>query len=699
MSLSSLIPVGAWLWEKYGKTITDTAADKLKARWQTFKWNEAAEAYRDKVKMLYGTMQIMGMNSAVPLDDIFTDAYLLDQPTALSRHDIQRLKAFSADNAPLPPDAKRINGITLVKEKVRREITIWERDKLPIKKIIEEDRNLFILGKPGAGKTTFLKYIAISADQHLDKVPIFVGLKQWTDSGLELMPFIAQRFDICDFPAAEPFIDELLKSGNAIVLFDGLDEVNVDTGERDRQTQAMEAFFSKYNRTQSIITCRVAASHYFFQNFTYVEIADFTDVQIRKYVGNWFRKEDGEKDIVTRNRFLTEFEKPENQGLRDLARTPLLLTLLCITFDETMTFPQRRVEIYEEAVGALLKKWDSSRRIKRDQFYRNLSPGHRENMLARIAAETFEKSQYFIDQSELERLISNYIAKVPPHETVDSADAEAILKAVEEQHGLFVERSHRIYSFSHLTFQEYFTARYCVTNANEGALTNLVKHHCADSRWREVFLLTTSLLPDATQFMAGFRKAIDELIQEDQGIVALLRWAAKKAALTRNNGAIARLNYLHLGLRSKNEQLRQLLDHGLNYTVNSIQDVDIALDRVLIDLYHSGRRFGGLADRNIAIRRARELGLDVLAGRLADVANWLNNRYGTDNEFEYELKSIMREHRDLGWDWALQPAQEDRLTKYLQANILLQDYIKLAFMDPADKKELIESLFLPPLPN
>src|SRR5438067_6287634 len=55
-------------------------------------------------------------------------------------------------------------------------------------------------------------------------------------------------------------------------------------------------------------------------------------------------------------RFLTEFKKEDNKGLRDLARTPLLLTLLCLAFNETLTFPQRRVEIYEEALDALLKK-------------------------------------------------------------------------------------------------------------------------------------------------------------------------------------------------------------------------------------------------------------------------------------------------------------------------------------------------------
>src|SRR5918911_32635 len=176
MPISSLIiAAGAWVWEKYGA----------------------------KIKKLYGTMQIMGMAEPVPLDDIFTDAYMLDKPTAFGRFDIERLKQVAAidPDAP-PPNAERVNGLRLVKEK----------------------GNLFILGKPGAGKTTFLKYIALqAAEQNIDKIPIFITLKHWADSGLELMPFIAERFDICGFPEAQPFVEELLKSGSAIVLFDGLD--------------------------------------------------------------------------------------------------------------------------------------------------------------------------------------------------------------------------------------------------------------------------------------------------------------------------------------------------------------------------------------------------------------------------------------------------------------------------------------------
>jgi hypothetical protein len=676
---------GAWAWEKYGKPLTDKAAGAVKYRWDKFKWKDAAEKYRAKIKKLYGTMQIMGMAEPVPLDDIFTDAYMLDKPTAFGRFDIERLKQMSADPDKPPPQAKRINGLRLVREK----------------------GNLFILGKPGAGKTTFLKYIALkAAEQLIDKVPIFVSLKHWADSDSELMTFIAERFDICGFPDAQPFVEELLKSGNAIGLFDGLDEVNQESGLRDQQTRAMSNFVEKYDRTQCLITCRIAASDYAFQPFTYVEMADFTEAQIKTFVGNWFRNNEGERDQETCKKFLTEFAKPDNKGLREMARTPLLLTLLCLAFDATLTFPQRRAEIYEEALDALMKKWDASRRIKRDEVYYKLSLGHKENLLAHIAKESFERNEYFIPQAELERRIADYVKNVPPHNTNEEADGEAILKALEAQHGIFVERTREIYSFSHLTFQEYFTAKHIVANPAKDTLTNLVKAHCADRRWREVFLLTTSLLPDANEFMKTFRQGVDELLEDDkkrlpfsyesarlrvgeslanyEKLRALLAWADKKSASIQADPWLVRSSYLYI----------ELYYPSLNFTLVHAHDLARALAHDPVFDSALAHDLVQALDRALAL--ARDLGLNELTKELAALS--LPNDQTTVEERQQvanKLRDLIKD-RDIGLKWNLTLTHEARLADFLTATDLLRDCLELAFMPPNEKMAMLNSLYLPP---
>lgn len=676
MAIESLLPpAGAWLWSSYGKSLADKLFSIGKEKWDEAKWNTAAEAYQAKIIKLYDSMQIMGMAKPVPLDDIFTEAYMLDKPTAFGRFDIETLKQKFAERDAPPTGVERINGLKLVTEK----------------------GNLFILGKPGAGKTTFLKYIALkAAEQTIDKVPIFISLKEWADSGMQLLQFIVdERFDVCGFPAAQSFVERLLKSGNAIVLFDGLDEVNQESGQRDKQTRAMNNFIEKYDRTQCLITCRIAASDYSFKPFTYVEIADFTETQIKTFVENWFRNNEGEKDKETRDKFLAEFAKGDNKGLRDLARTPLLLTLLCLTFDATMTFPQRRVEIYQEALDALLKKWDSSRKIKRDEVYRKLSVGHKENMLARIAAETFEKNEYFIPQAELERLITEHVKNIPPHDTNEATDGETILKAIEAQHGIFVERAHKVYSFSHLTFQEFFTAKYIVANAAQGTLTVLVKAHCADWRWREVFLLTTSLLPDAGQFMRAFRRGVDELLKGDEKLLTLLAWADKKSASVQADSWLVRPYYLSVDLYYTS--LNRALSLSLAFVLDHDLDLDLALDLALARVHAHDPIHARDPDLDFARAFARDLGLNELAEELAALSLPTDKATAAEwQEFADKLRALMIKHRNIGHEWNLTDTQKARLADYLNTTRLLQNCLELAFMPPDDKKAVLNSLYAPP---
>jgi hypothetical protein len=685
---------GAWLWEQFSTPIAARAKGELKERWDQFKWKAAAEAYRKKIKTLHGTMQVMGMPRPVPLDDIFTDLYMLDKPTAFARFDIERLTTMSSDSKDRPV-AERTNGLRLVVEKgkcnelptegkLKRALrtvdsTVYrafdskvQRTVLALHRIEETDKsseapsqpkdetggNLFILGKPGAGKTTFLKYIALkAAEQTIDKVPIFISLKEWADSGLGLWPFILIQFDICDFPAAEPFVKELLRIGNAIVLFDGLDEVNQMSGDRDKQVTAIKDFAHKYNRAQCLITCRLAANDYTFTPFEYVEIADFGPEQIERFVSNWFRDNEGDKDEKTCRRFLTDFSLPENTGLRDLARTPLLLTLLCLAFNETLTFPRRKVEIYEEAVEALLKRWDATRRIKRDDIYRKLSPGHKENMLATIAAATYDKNQYFIPQHELEKLIVDYMHNVPPHRKNERFSGETILQAIAAQHGIFVERAHKIYSFSHLTLQEYFTARHIVTSPRTFTLHDLVMKGCRDDRWREVFLLTTSLLADASKFMRTFRSAIDGLFRNDEKFWALFAWANKQST----NATCPWLT-----------RLRLLEEQNLGH-----------FDGVIIDYYR-------------ACYVANELGLDALSETLTSLSFPASvDAISEWGEFENSLRVISRECK-LDSKPAFDERQGSQLTIYLKATALFKDCLHLAFMDPEEKKTMLDGLCLPP---
>jgi len=392
--------------------------------------------------------------------------------------------------------------------------------------MMEESNRLMILGKPGAGKTTLMKYSCLQALQgKMDRLPILILLRSLVREELSIQEAILKEFEICHFPEAQPFVQSLLEEGKAFVLLDGLDEVPREHGLRGRIIDELVTFSDRYDRCKLAVTCRSAAEEYHFEGFNYVEMADFDEHQTKTFVGHWFQQN---KTEVSAEDFLQELAKKENQRLIHLTHTPILLTLLCLAFQESLSFPHNRTEIYETALNALLEKWDSSRNIERDQIYKGLSKYRKHQMFARIANETFRNSQYMIDQSLLEKKIGIYLEKLSGFNPEEELNLSQILRAIEAQHGLSVQREYGIYSFSHLTFQEYYTARYLTAIQDPQPLQDLVQF-MGDDRWQEVFLLTAELLEDADPWLEKMHQKLFEEIQRDSKLIELFQFVEKEA--------------------------------------------------------------------------------------------------------------------------------------------------------------------------
>jgi predicted NACHT family NTPase len=231
-------------------------------------------------------------------------------------------------------------------------------------------------------------------------------------------------------------------------------------------------------------------------------VADFNDKQIEDFAKNWFvafAKDKGDKGLALASEFIEKLNRPENQQIRELAVTPILLNLACLVFQFVADFPSKRSKLYEQGLDILLRRWAEAKGIQRDEVYRDLDVIHKKELLSQVAAITFERGDYFFEQDKIQRYIADYLCTLP-NAITDRAtlqrDSEAVLKSIEAQHGLLVERARGIYSFSHLTFQEYFTAKYFVETSGSQALEKLTSH-ITEKRWREVFLLTAELAKNA----------------------------------------------------------------------------------------------------------------------------------------------------------------------------------------------------------
>jgi len=477
--ITTAIALGPSLWQAVSGPISEKAIDAARTKWRRFAWKKNEDKYKRRLVDLYSTTKLLGNPKPIRLDKVYTDVYVLDQITAYRRLKIDEKSGGLKESTGLPP-------------KVIRK---------PLLEIVRDRSRVYVLGKPGAGKSTFLRILCILCCKgEIPRTPIFVSLKEWNDSGLTLDAFIADEFKICGFPDSKEFVENLLSAGLALLLLDGLDEIPPDQDARQKAITSLTRLARQYPTAQMVLTCRIAAAEYSFDQFDYFEIADFTENQQTDFVQKWYSTNE-----AAFKRFSTQWSSNENRGLRDLARTPLLLALLCLAFDETLTFPKRRVELYQEATNALLRKWDASRGIRRDDLYRTLSHIRREQLLSRIAAKTFLDSKLFFQINDATKIISEYLSQLPPRDESRATDAIDVLKAIEAQHGLLVERAVGIYSYSHLTLHEYFAARYLAETTHTGLLHKAVQAHLFEDSWREVFLMAASIMDDATPLFSSIK--------------------------------------------------------------------------------------------------------------------------------------------------------------------------------------------------
>ena len=228
---------------------------------------------------------------------------------------------------------------------------------------------------------------------------------------------------------------------------------------------------------------------YSSEGFKICEIDDFNEDDVAVFVGQWFLFDQSKKaDLLAH----IKGSKPA----MDLCKTPLLLTMLCILYEYNQTIPQNRSELYQTCVDALFFRWDSFRYITRPSLTQGLTVSRKKMILAKIARQTFDKDVYFFKKNALLDLLGDELAR----SNLGKIEPACLLEELESHNGLFVERAANVYSFSHLTFHEFFTA---LAYREENAEQKLLERVLSQQRYQEVFLMCLEKMYSADRVCIG----------------------------------------------------------------------------------------------------------------------------------------------------------------------------------------------------
>ena len=480
----------------------------------------AIQSYVEDYLSKHGQIKVMPglLKEPLNLEEIYTDVELLDNdsirlfvsPSALEeayRH--QGKRGFGSGG-------QRIDGIEIANEK----------------------QFLTVLGGPGVGKSTFLRKIGLEAlkengQLQSKRIPVFLELKEFRESDVDIKRKIIAGFSRHKFPSAEAFATSAMEEGKLLILFDGLDEVPTDNF--NHIIQKIEEFVDEYKNNDFIVSCRVAAYRTSFRRFTDVTIAEFSDEQIEQFVYRWFGSGQ-DRELEVGKDFWKLLTRNEHRATKELARTPLLLTFLCLVYDREQTFPNERSTLYGRALKIILNEWAAQERLEQSPIYKNFHVALEEVMLAEIAYSSFQQNQLFFSKENITDRITDFMV-----DTLDAPsylNADAILTAIEVQQGILVERAADTYSFSHLTLQEYLTASYIVSKRIEA---DTVRQHLVEDNWREVFLLMSGLMKDeAFKLLLSIEEKAKRYVEENEKLKILITSASEESSLFQRAASLAR---------------------------------------------------------------------------------------------------------------------------------------------------------------
>ena len=393
------------------------------------------------------------------------------------------------------------------------------RKETEIRDILTESPRAAILAKPGGGKSTLIRRIALAyADPKRrgqvedglpdeDWFPVYLRCRDLHGDAVksvgEMIASISLRAEMGQFQIAfRALAEDAQASGRMLLLIDGLDEIS-DERVRMAFVEQLHTYVETWPAIRLVVTSREAGfrtvAGTLEQYCDRYSIADLNKEQIRKLCRKWHEAILGKSAETTEAAEQVSGTILKDARIQALAGNPLLLTTLLFVKRWVGYLPTQRCRLYQEMVKLLLVSWNAAAHEKLDL-------DETEPQLAFVAFSMTREGRQTITEAELKQRIIEARAAMPELLGYTKVSPAQFISLVEERSSLLImkglEEDWRgnmvpVYEFSHLSFQEYLTARAVSENwlaeADSCGLTELVRAHMREVQWAEVIPLAAVL--------------------------------------------------------------------------------------------------------------------------------------------------------------------------------------------------------------
>jgi NACHT N-terminal Helical domain 1/NACHT domain len=389
-----------------------------------------------------------------------------------------------------------------------------------------------IRGSPGAGKTTLIKWLAVTAARHtlsesLEKwngfVPFVVHLRQYAEIGLPN----PEELPACAAPAigsAMPtrWAHAVLASGKGLVLVDGIDEIpeqrrpEVQTWLRDLTGSYPNSVFIVSSRPHAIEDDWLAS-----EQFTEAELLEMRQPDILTFIDHWHAAVAGELQDEDERLELPQLADnlkkviSESRSIRNLGASPLLCAIVCALHrDRHRQIPKDRIDLYEACCSMLLERRDAERQLTLGDYPR-LTYRQKRVLLEDLAYWMLRNGLTQVNRSSADAHFQLRLDCL--REIQGDITGAAVRRFFVERSGMLREPLFSYVDFTHRTFQEFLAARAALDGGDGGVLVE----HAHDDQWREAIILATGLAGKQAR-MELLRGLVDRIRKDDEHVIRLL---------------------------------------------------------------------------------------------------------------------------------------------------------------------------------
>lgn len=328
---------------------------------------------------------------------------------------------------------------------------------------------LIIFDNAGMGKSTFLKFLFLSAMQQKIQIPIFIELRHLKHDNT-IIDEIYKKINYLSEDFHKENILQLINDGDFLFFLDGYDEIS--RADREKVSSNLKKFINHAGDNRFIITSRPDAGLN-LASFEKFEIKNLKSEEafsiIRKYdnVTGYKLQEDLIKTI-----------KNSEKHFKSFLENPMFVSLLYVTFKNKRELPLSQGAFYRTVYDALYSDHDLT---KDDEFKRergsDLSRDGLEYFFKKFAHHCFKH-----DISDFERdPLLNIIREVLKDNYFTNKDQAHDIFIDITQHVPLITKDGINYKWIHKSFMEYFTSQYISTHTNKVKfLESLKKKQLAD---------------------------------------------------------------------------------------------------------------------------------------------------------------------------------------------------------------------------